>query len=253
MDANTPGSSDSNQEAVAHLPLEVQAFLAEAPTGVDYLSFNEKGEVELPAKYRISPPGVDHDFGRCRLARNPKISYDETFEVLDAEGNVVRTGEYVFEVIPHNKRLVDTGRVHEEVDIATMTKVKRAIFKNENRVMVVASYATPIPRAMTVAFPIDEIQADLALRKSSDRRTGKVKSDTKVKKSRLSDEDLDNGSHVGWAATGEVFRLGNPEPEIVIPESPQRASLMLAFADLFYDAPPSKAELAEFKSENNLG
>jgi hypothetical protein len=247
----TPESSGSIA-AVAHLPEEVRAFLAETPTGVDYLSFNEKGEVELPTKFRISIPGVDHDFGRCRLAKNPKITYDETFEVLDDEGNIVRTGEFVFEVIPHNKRSLNTGTVFEEVDEATMTKVVKPVFKNENRVMVVASYATPIPRCIKLPFPIDEIQADLALRKSSERRTGKIKPTGKAKRGQLAATDLDNGSHVGWLATGEIFRLGNPQPEIVIPESPQRAALMAAFADQFYDAPPTAEEVAEFKSANKL-
>lgn len=252
MTVANPESSDSNQDVVV-MPPEASAYLVENPTGVDYLSFNPNGDMVLPTKFRIDIPGVDHDYGRCRLAKNPKVTYDEEFEVLDDEGNVVRTGEYVFEVIPHNKRSLQVG-TFEDVDQATMTKVVKPIYKNENRVMVVACYATPIPRCASLPFPIDEIRADLALRKSSDRRTGKVKPTGKAKKGILSKDngDLDNGSHVGWVATGEVFRMGNPTPEIIIPESPQRASLMVAFADLFYDAAPTKAEVSDFKSDNNL-
>lgn len=246
MTVANPESSDS-QEAVAVLP-EVEAYMAENPSGVDYLSFNPNGDMVVPTKFRVQIPGVDHDYGRCRLAKNPKISYDETFDVLDDEGNVVRTGEYVFEVIPHNKRSLLVGTV-SDIDEATMTRVERDVYKNENRIMVVACYATPIPRCATLPFPIDEIKADLALRKSSDRRTGKVKPAGKVKRGALSAGDLDNGSHVGWASTGEVFRLGNPKAEVVIPESPQRADHMLAFADKFYDSAPSEAEVADFLAD----
>ncbi len=252
MSAN-PEASASTQEAVAP-PAEASAFLVENPTGVDYLSFDKNGDMLLPTKFRIDIPGVKHDFGRCTLAKNPKVTYDETHEVLDAEGNVVRTGEYVFEVIPHNKRSLQVG-TYSDVDIPTMTKVEDIpIFKNENRVMVVAAYATPIPRCATLPFRIDEIHYDIGLRKSSERRTGKVKPVAKAKKGTLGADsgDLDNGSHVGWVATGEVFRLGNPKAEIVIPESPQRAATMAAFADLFYNDPPTEAEVADFKSDNNL-
>ena len=249
MSAN-PEASASTQEAVA-VPAEASAFLVENPTGVDYLSFDKNGDMLLPTKFRIDIPGVKHDFGRCTLAKNPKVTYDETHEVLDAEGNVVRTGEYVFEVIPHNKRSLHVGTIGD-VDIPTMTKVEIDVFKNENRVMVVAAYATPIPRCATLPFRIDEIHYDIGLRKSSERRTGKVKPVAKAKKGTLGADsgDLDNGSHVGWVSTGEVFRLGNPKgPEVVIPESPQRADHMAAFADKFYDSPPSEAEVADFLAD----
>jgi hypothetical protein len=245
MSAN-PESSDSTQDAVV-VPPEALAFLAENPTGVDYLSLDKNGDIVLPTKFRIQIPGVDHDFGRCTLAKNPKVTYDETHEVLDAEGNVIRTGEYVFEVIPYRKRSLHVG-TYEDVDQPTMTKVVKDIFKNENRIMVVASYATPIPRCATLPFRIDEIHYDIGLRKSSERRTGKVKPAVKVKRGTLNADsgDLDNGSHVGWVATGEVFRMGNPTPEIVIPESPQRADHMAAFADMFYDEAPTEAQVEDF-------
>lgn len=253
MTVANPESSDSNQDAVV-MPPEASAYLAENPTGVDYLSFNPNGDMVLPTKFRIQIPGVDHDYGRCRLANNPKVTYDETFKVLDAEGNVIRTGEYVFEVIPHRKRSLLIG-TFDDVDETTMTKVVKDIYQNENRVMVVACYATPIPRCAYKPFRIDEIHYDIGISKSSDRSVGKaVKPAGKVKRGTLSTDngDLDNGSHVGWVATGEVFRLGNPKAEIIIPESPQRAKLMLAFADKFYDAAPTKAEMSDFKSDNNL-
>lgn len=237
---NPTESQDSNQQ-VTDLPAEVQEFLASCPTDADYLSFDADGNVLLPSKMRIDL-GDGHDYGRCLLARNPKAQYDET------------KGEWVFEVqvLPANQRRIRDGEI-VEVDTTTMTKVTKPKYKNESRVMVVATQVTPVPGHHLLPFPIEEIKRELAVRKSSDRRTGKIKPEAKDSGSvRVSEGDIVTDAHFGSLDTGEVYRWGNPTPEIVVPEGPQRAAIMAAFATEFANAPPSEEDLFGFKVEHNL-
>jgi hypothetical protein len=253
MDALTPESSDSNQEAVANLPAEVQEFLSSAPSDADYLSFDEDGNMLLPSKVRIDLDN-GHDYGRCTLATNPKLSYDETIEVYDEDGELVRTGEWVFEVqvLSANQRRINTGEVKVMIDSETMTRVEKPVFKNETRVMVVATAATPVPGSRKLPFPIEEIKRELAVRKSSDRRTGKIKPESKGKTIKAGDGDILTDSHFGSLDSGEMFRWGNPTAEIVVPETPQRAAIMAAFAEAFADSAPSEGDLEAFKVEHDL-
>jgi hypothetical protein len=49
-----------------------------------------------------------------------------------------------------------------------------------------------------------------------------------------------------------MFRWGNPTAEIVVPETPQRAAIMAAFAEAFADSAPSEGDLEAFKVEHDL-
>jgi hypothetical protein len=248
MDAHPAESSDSNnteshdsEQTVTDLPEEVQEFLDACPTDADYLSFDADGNILLPSKVRIDLDN-GHDYGRCLLARNPKAQYDEDI------------GEWVFEVqvLPANQRRIRDGEI-VEVDPTTMTKVVKPKYRNESRVTVVASQVTPVPGHHMLPFPIEEIRRELAVRKASDRRTGKIKPEGKGGGTvRVSDGDLLTESHFGSADTGEVFRWGNPDPEIIVPEGPQRAATMAAFAEEFASKPPTESELSSFKASHNL-
>jgi len=253
MNALTLETSVSNQEAVAHLPAEVRDFLAKTPTSAGYLSFDKDGNALLPSKVRINT-GVEHDYGRCTLATNPKLSYDETIEVRDEKGKLIRTGEWVFEVqvLSANQRRIDTGEVRIDIDTETMTRIEKPVFKNETRVMVVATQATPVPGCHMLPFPIEEIGRELAVRKSSDRRTGKVKPESKGKKLQVGSGDIVTDAHFGSLDSGEIFRWGNPTAEIVIPETPQRAAIMAAFTEMFSDSAPTDTELENFKADYKL-
>lgn len=229
------------------IPEEVLQFLEENPTSVEFIDFNEEGHILLPAKVRIDL-GNGHDYGRCLLSRNPKVSYDESVEVRDEAGNLVQVGEFTFEVqvMSANQRKIDTGETRVQIDRATMTRVETPVIKNESRVMVVANQVTPIAGSPMLPFPIEEIDREVKLRRSSDRRTGKMKPEAKGKTVRAGKDDIVSDAFFASADTGEIFRWGNPEPEIVVPESPQRASIMAAYCEEYADSPPSKEEVSEF-------
>lgn len=223
------------------LPEEVKALLASWGTSVDYLSFDEDGNILLPLKVRIDLDD-GHDYGRCILARNPKAQWDE------------RVGDWTFEVmVPKaHQRRIDTGEVRRQFDTATATVVETPVFKNESRVMVVATQVEPITEDK-VAFPIDEVRQTLAVRKSSDRRTGKLKPEGKGRRVVLSEDLITTAFYTGLPDTGEVYRMGNPNPEIVVPEGPNRTEVMQAFVDAFDgDAAPDAESIEAFKAEYNL-
>ena len=241
----------SNQEAVVVLPVEVQKFVDASPSDADYLSFNEAGHMLLPQSVRIDL-GDGHDYGRCTLATNPKLAYDETIEVLDENGEVVRTGEWLYEVtVPtRNQRKVAAGTV-TLVDRATMTSVTKEVTKNETRVMVVATMATPVRGSDMLPFPIEEISRQMAVRKASDRQSGKLKPVGKGKTVKAADGSTTD-SHFLSFDTGEIFRWGNPEPELIVPETPQRDAIMASFAQTFADEAPSEESLHAFMVEHKL-
>lgn len=238
------------------IPEEVLQFLEENPTSVDFISFNEEGHILLPAKVRITDPSVGdgHDYGRCLLSRNPKVTYDETAEVRDENGELVQVGEFTFEVqvMSANQRRIDTGETRVQIDKATMTRIETPVLKNESRVMVLASQVSPVAGAPMLPFPIEEIDREVKLRRSSDRRTGKIKPEGKGKTVRAGKNDIVTDAFFASADTGEVFRWGNPEPEIVVPESPQRAAIMAAYCEEYADASPSEDEKAAFLANHDL-
>lgn len=242
-------STLSTNEGVG-IPEEVLQFLEKNPTTVDYISFDEEGHILLPTKVRITDPSIGdgHDYGRCLLSRNPKVSYDETAEVRDENGELVQLGEFTFElqIMSANQRRIDTGETRVQVDKATMTRIETPVLKNESRVMVVASQVTPVAGAPMLPFPIEEIDREVKLRRSSDRRTGKIKPESKGKTISMKKGDIATDAFFASAETGEIFRWGNPEPEIVVPESPQRAAIMAAYCEEYADASPSEDEKSEF-------
>lgn len=249
MDVLTPESSDSNQEAVVVLPAEVQKFVDASPSEASYLSFREDGKLLLPLSVRLNL-GDGHDYGRCTLATNPKAVYDETIEVLDEAGKVVRKGEWLFEVtVPvRNQRKVAAGTI-TLVDRATMTSVTKSVTKNETRVMVVATMATPVPGCEMVAFAIEELARKLATLKSSARQDGKTTKKGSVVKA--ADGSITDSHYLSFD-TGECFRWEESQAELIVPESPQRVAIMKAFQSAFAENPPSEEALHDFMVEYKL-
>ena len=222
------------------LPEEVKALLASWGTGADYLAFDTDGNILLPLTVRIED--ADHDYGRCMLSRDPKAQYDEEL------------GDWTFQVqVPksHQRRL-DTGEVKRQFDTATATWEETPIKKNETRVTVVATQVKPVTDER-LPFPIDEVKHTLAVRKSSDRRTGKIKAEGKGRRVVASDEVITTAFYAGLTETGAVYRVGNPTPEIVVPEGPNRTEVMQAFVNAFDgETAPDAESIEAFKAQYNL-
>lgn len=239
MDNASPEASASNQQAVSALSPAVLELIQGRVTSVDYIAYNDEGEITLPECFAIDL-GNGHDYGTCVLNKNPKLDYVPSIEVTDESGEVLHTGEWTFEVcVPkRHQRRVATGEVNRQFDPRTGIMGETPIFRNETTVTVIATQATPlaIPGSMRRSYPDEQIGLLLKGRKTSERMTGKLKPAKTGGKRGVSDGDVVTDHYFGSVTTGEIWRLNAepvageaPTPEHVVPEGPQRAAEVAAY------------------------